>query len=429
MSKVDLVRFLPTTDSEAIAKRANYQFEKRLETQLKGIKRQERFSRIIIQKSNTVLKQHIMLKRQKSASNSDASASQQYYQGCLRMSENSSGEWSAYLNRRAFKDDSLYYKEISQSPTGYEKRQVTKQSYVHRSPSRASSIDSYNNNNNSNVTQHYPTAIPKRITQSFEVVEPDRLVRMQSASHLDLTTRYNKWCDSMDKMKNTSDNNIGTEQQRPEVRYPDLRRRRSNTISNPEDIRLEDIGSNEETSENHSEEDLINQRRELSIPRRPDTAKPLLRRQQRLCRVSSVPGSIASLASATSAPKKEPRFYMSKDLMKTVEKKNDQEIACVEIIKKNSRKKSVERSSVDTLLPLMMNNSLKCDMNNNNGISNSADCEEYLPSPMSRNKKKALKASQSWDNKNCYGNDVVGVVENVLPKITKKKLRMTKSVQ
>ena len=62
---LDLVGFLPTTDSEVIAKRNNHQHEKRLLCQLRGIERQEKFSRAIINKSNTVLKQHIMLKRNK----------------------------------------------------------------------------------------------------------------------------------------------------------------------------------------------------------------------------------------------------------------------------------------------------------------------------------------------------------------------------
>lgn len=491
MSRVDLVRFLPTTESEVIAKRANYQFEQRLRTQLRGIEKQEKTSRIIIEKSNSVLKQHIMLRRQKSTPTSPGTYSssvssnspylqhqQQYFQGCLRMSENGGGESFCSLNRRALRDDSLYYKPISRSPTGYEKRQSssTKKNYLHRSVSRASSVDSYNNSNPA-VAQDYPTAIPKRISQSFEVAPPhDCPIPVRSASHLDLTSRYNKWCESVDKMNNNTTNNTSK-------RYVATRQHRSNTVSDLQDIRLEDVSLdlNEETSQQDQREDSFNNKqqqtlRKTSAPRKPDTEKPILRRQQRLCRVSSLPGSIAALSSsppaatppATAPSRKsgvETCSYLRADLTldkkitssfagdfstdltmtETREKKGD--VSVVEIIPSPTldyRKKSAQRDSVDNLLPLMENNSLICDNNNTNrgiNINYSGSNPRRFSNEnyqVTSTNKVPLKVSQSWDGKSCSYDNNNAIIRNgssgcggehVLPKISKKKLRMTKSVQ
>ena len=483
MSRVDLVRFLPTTDSEAIAKRVNYQFEQRLRTQLKGIERQEKTSRIIIEKSNSVLKQHIMLRKQKSSPGSSDTYSpssyspylqhqQQYFQGCLRMSENGAGETFTSLNRRAFRDDSLYYKPVSRSPTGYEKRQPSssKQGYVHRSLSRASSVDSYNSS--CPADQHYPTAIPKRITQSFEVAPPhDCPIPVRSASNLNLTSRYNKWCESVDRLNNNNNINADTDR-----RFVETRQRRSNTVSNLQDIQLEDVTDlNEETSRGQQQqqqqrEEFSNNKqqtsRKTSTPRRPDTEKPVLRRQQRLYRVSSLPGSIAALSSTPAAtpplaPSRksgvETCSYLTADhalkntgekkniqfasdlnadliMVKIGEKKNDQTtISVVEIGPPtvDSRKKGAQGDSLNNLLPLMDKNSLRCDnsKNSNDGIKSTAknphksNSDGYQLSASTN--KLPLKASQSWDDKSrSYDGG-----DHVLPKINKRKLRMTKSVQ
>ena len=266
------------------------------------------------------------------------------------------------------------------------------------------------------------------MTQSLDVAAPthDRAVRVRSATHMDLATRYNKWCDSIDKMNNDIDNSDNIDYQKG---FSSSRRRRSNTISDPEDIRLEDVNINEqglvdryeiERNEIHAKEEKQQQyqKRKTSLPRPPDTTKPpSLSGKQRLFRISSLPTSIVSpvpfprdVTKTEDAPVQQ---QVVSCLVKNGPTKKQQQTVSEEVSKQS---KTSAQSDAQQLLLSMTN-----DTNNN-----SEEISMVRPKK-TRDRKKPLKVSRSWEDKNFLCSSTIA--GNALPKINKIKLRMTKSVQ
>ena len=90
MAKIDFVRFLPTTESEVAAQKVNYRQEKHLETQLRSLEKAERYSKNILEKTNTILKQNMRNRMQRNA-----------LQPCLKYSNSEKdGERYVALNRK-----------------------------------------------------------------------------------------------------------------------------------------------------------------------------------------------------------------------------------------------------------------------------------------------------------------------------------------
>eukprot|EP00111_Clytia_hemisphaerica_P009078 TCONS_00026611-protein len=366
MSKVDLVRFLPTTDSEVLAKKINYQFEKQLITQLKGIERQEKFARLTIEKSNSVLKKDMMLKRQRSLPTSQN-------QGCLRRTENSAGESFFQLNRNTRSDEMNLYKQFS---TDYLKRNNGKNGYVHRALSRSSS-------DGRAMRSMQPTAIPRRLTQSVDagdVPTHGELVRVRSATSLDLNSRYNKWCESIDEM----------DHKKLSSSPPTITRPRSATAVDPEDLLIPELELEaQEMAESKA-----------PVPRRPSSGKPPLRRQQRLCRVSSLPGSLAIAC----------KIAEERELEDSVGQEKGQ--------------KTNREVKKDNLFPSVMSSSPK----NGGGIPplkvfdiNNNDIEHLSVAETTRDDFQGTKKRNTWHE--------ADEILPQIPKISKTKLRMTKSVQ
>uniref|UniRef100_A0A7M5WHV4 Uncharacterized protein n=1 Tax=Clytia hemisphaerica TaxID=252671 RepID=A0A7M5WHV4_9CNID len=406
MSKVDLVRFLPTTDSEVLAKKINYQFEKQLITQLKGIERQEKFARLTIEKSNSVLKKDMMLKRQRSLPTSQN-------QGCLRRTENSAGESFFQVNRNTRSDEMNLYKQFS---TDYLKRNNGKNGYVHRALSRSSS-------GGRAMRSMQPTAIPRRLTQSVDagdVPTHGELVRVRSATSLDLNSRYNKWCESIDEM----------DHKKLSSSPPTITRPRSATAVDPEDLLIPELELEaQEMAESKA-----------PVPRRPSSEKPPLRRQQRLCRVSSLPGSLAIACKIA-----EERELSQEDSKRVVPEKGqktnrENSVGRIQLTnqteqtfpsdigtshKHNIRPfRSPTEVKKDNLFPSVMSSSPK----NGNGSPplkvfdiNNNDIEPLSVAKTTRDDFQGSKKRNTWHE-----------ADEILPqisKISKTKLRMTKSVQ
>jgi len=288
MSKVDFVQFLPTTHSEVLAKKVNFQFEKKLETQLRGIEREQKFKRCIIEKTNTTFQRNLNVKmrRQRSLTTQQG--------GCLQFVEDStSGEIFFNLNRSSAKNtkDTDRYQNIRFG--GSNETDAKKHEYVHRSISRSISEGKHHQQQQQTPPVKIPTAIPKRLTQSFDHGKKP-LTRVRSATSMDLGRRYDRWCTSLEEMdsrstyptKELADNSTQT----PTMSYvkQTLRSRCSSTSSDIQEIKLD-------VEDATTKEKLFSENQVL--PRLPDKEKPVLRRQRKVCRVRSLPNHGSALSS------------------------------------------------------------------------------------------------------------------------------------